>query len=403
MVARYRSVLSLPGATRMFASALIGRLPQGMSSLAILLLVRAATHSYAAAGIAVGAEALAAAASAPVAGRIVDRYGRARVLGPIAFAQTGAFVALMLAARAGAGAAPLVLLAGVTGALMPPIAPVVRALLREAFADHAARESAYAFEAVLQELIWIVGPLAIGLVISAFSPSVAIVLIGAVGVVGTTAFLRSGLARRPHAAEAPHRRQSALASAELRALLLPIALTGVALGSTEVGLPSLALHAGSRPASGLLLALWSVGSMAGGLWYGARTWRSPLAHRYRNLLLTAVIATAPLIAARSVVAGVFCALLAGSTIAPVFSCQYALVGRAVLAGSETEGFTWVSSALVGGIAAGSAAGGAVIGSGGVSAPFVLACAAAVLAAAIATSFRARLDIQPAEIPASSGQ
>lgn len=396
MRARYQPVLSLPGAKRMFASALVGRLPQGMSSLAILLLIRGATHSYAAAGIGVGAEALAAAASAPIAGRIVDRYGRTRVLGPIALGQAGAFVALMLAARAGAGAAPLVLLAGLAGALMPPIGPVVRALLRETFDDRGARETAYSLEAVLQELIWIVGPLAIGLLISVFSPSVAIVVIGAVGVAGTTAFLRSGIARRVHASDAPHRRRSALASAELRALLVPITLTGMALGSTEVGLPSLALHAGSRPASGLLLALWSVGSMAGGLWYGARTWNAPLGNRYRNLLLVAVVATAPLIAARSVIAGVFCALLAGSTIAPVFSCQYALVGRAVLPGSETEAFTWVSAALVGGIAAGSAAGGAVIGDGGVSAPFLLACGAAALAAAIATGFRTRLEVQVSE-------
>jgi predicted MFS family arabinose efflux permease len=396
MRARYRSVLSVPGAKRMFASALVARLPQGMSSLAILLLIRGATHSYAAAGIGVGAEALAAAASAPIAGRIVDRYGRTRVLGPIAFGQAVALVSLMLAARVGAGAAPLVLLAGLTGALMPPIAPVVRALLREVFNDHATRETAYALEAVLQELVWIVGPLFIGLVVSVFSPSVAIVLIGAVGMLGTTAFLRSGLSRRPRAAEAPHRRKSALASAELRALLMPIALTGMALGSTEVGLPSLALHSGSRPASGLLLALWSVGSMAGGLWYGARAWGSPLGNRYRNLLLLAVLATAPLIAARSILAGVFCALLAGSTIAPVFSCQYALAGRVAVAGNETETFTWVSAALVAGIAAGSAAGGAVIGAGGVSAPFLLACGAAALAATIATGFRARLEAQVSE-------
>jgi predicted MFS family arabinose efflux permease len=396
MRARYRTVLSLPGAKRMFASALIARLPQGMTSLAILLLIRGATHSYAAAGIGVGAEALAAAASAPIAGRIVDRYGRTRVLGPIALGQAGAFVALMLAAKAGAGAVPLILLAGLTGALLPPIAPVVRALLREAFDEHTARETAYALEAVLQELIWIVGPLAIGLVISLFSPSVAIVLIGAVGVAGTTAFLRSGLARSPRATAPAHRRRPALASAELRTLLVPIALTGMALGSTEVGLPSLALHAGSRPASGLLLALWSVGSMTGGLWYGARAWSSPLGSRYRNLLLLAVVATAPLIAARSILAGAFCALLAGSTIAPVFSCQYALVGRAVLPGSETEAFTWVSAGLVAGIAVGSAAGGGVIEAGGVSAPFLLACGAAALAAAIATGFRTRLEVQISE-------
>lgn len=396
MRARYRSVLSMPGAARMFASALIGRLPQGMSSLAILLLIRSSTHSYAAAGFAVGANALAAAASAPIAGRVVDRYGRARVLGPFAFAQAGAYVALLVVANAGAGAVPLVLLSALAGALLPPIAPVVRVLLREAFDDHTVRETAYALEAVLQELVWIVGPLAVAVVIAAFSPSVAVLLLGVVGVVGTTAFLRSGFARRPDGTTAPHERTPALASVELRALLVPIALTGAALGSTEVGLPSLALHAGSRPASGLLLALWSVGSMAGGLWYGARVWSSPLGSRYRVLLLLAVVATAPLIAARSIVAGAFCSLLAGSTIAPVFSCQYALVGRAVTPGSETEAFTWVSAALVGGIAAGSAAGGAVIGPGGVSAPFLLACGAAALAAAIAAGFRARLEVQVSE-------
>jgi predicted MFS family arabinose efflux permease len=136
--------------------------------------------------------------------------------------------------------------------------------------------------------------------------------------------------------------------------------------------------------------------MAGGLWYGARAWGSRLGNRYRNLLLVAVVATAPLIAARSILAAVFCALLAGSTIAPVFSCQYALVGRAVVAGSETEAFTWVSAALVAGIAVGSAAGGAVIEAGGVSAPFLLACGAAALAAAIAAGFRARLEVQVSE-------
>jgi len=40
---------------RVFATALVARLPQGMSSLAVLLLVRGATHSYAVAGLAVGA------------------------------------------------------------------------------------------------------------------------------------------------------------------------------------------------------------------------------------------------------------------------------------------------------------------------------------------------------------
>ena len=180
---------------------------------------------------------------------------------------------------------------------------------------------------------------------------------------------------------------AALSSPALRALLGPVALTGLALGSTEIGLPALALHAGSRSAAGLLLALWSVGSMIGGLWFGSRAWRSSLSARYAVLLVAAVACTAPLIVAHSVAVGAVFSLLAGVTIAPVFSCQYALVGHAVAPGWETEAFTWVASALVGGIAAGSALGGALVSGAGFSAPFVLSCAATALAAAMAVALR----------------
>jgi predicted MFS family arabinose efflux permease len=256
------------------------------------------------------------------------------------------------------------------------------------------RETACALESVTQELVWIVGPLIVALVITVTSPSASIVLLAIVCVGGTMLFVRSPLARDRQARVPAHRRTSILANSRLLALLGPIALTGLNLGAVEVGLPSLALHAGSRSASGVLLALWSVGSMTGGLWYGSRVWRSSLAGRYRTLLLVAAVFTAPLILARSIAVGILCSLLAGLTIAPVFSCQYALVGRAVTAGSETEAFTWVTAALVAGIAAGSAVGGAAIASSGVSAPFVIASVATALAALLALGLRGRVE-QPA--------
>ena len=150
MLSPYRSVLSVPGVPRLFASALLGRLPQAMSALAILLLVRGATHSYAAAGIAVGANALAYAALSPVQGRLIDRHGRARVLMPVAVAGLVVLVTLVLAAHAGAGAALLVVLSGLAGACVPSIASTVRALLREVVTDPQARDSAYALESVIR-------------------------------------------------------------------------------------------------------------------------------------------------------------------------------------------------------------------------------------------------------------
>ena len=395
MLTRYRSVLSVPGSPRLLSSALVGRLPQGMSSLAVLLLVRATTHSYAAAGAAVGAYALASAMTAPVQGRLVDRFGRRNVLAPSAVAQGLALICLVLLARGDAPVAPLVAASALAGALVPPIAPTVRALLREVMADAETRESAYALEAVAQESVWIVGPLFAALIVTLTSPSGAVLAVGIVCILGTILFVRSPLAAdRPRRA-ADASRIWALSSARLRALLVPVALMGVGLGAVEIGLPAIALHAGQRWASGLLLALWSVGSMAGGLWYGSRSWHSPLHARYRMLLVLAVAFTAPLIVARSVPAAVVCSLLAGLAIAPAFSCQYALVGRAVESGTENEAFTWVTAALVGGLAAGSALGGAAIAAAGVGAPAMLACAATALSAAVAGRLPRVLAAQPA--------
>jgi MFS family permease len=390
MLSPYRSVLSIAGVPRLFASALVGRLPQGMSSLAVLLLVREATRSYAAAGIAVGAFALASAALAPIQGRLIDRHGRRRVLLPVATTQLGLLTLLVLAAHWRAGAAALVLLSLASGALVPSIAPTVRALLRDVVVDPATRESAYALESVAQEIVWILGPFLVALMVALTSPSVALLLLGVICVSGTLLFVRSPLAATRQTHNQTHERGHVLSSGPLRSLLGPIALIGFGLGATEVGLPSLALHAGSRSASGILLALWSLGSMLGGLWFGSRRWRSSLPTRYRTLLITGVACSAPLILARSIPAGALGALVAGLTIAPLFSCQYALVSRTVTPGSETEAFTWVTSALVGGIAAGAAAGGAVISSGGVGAPFALGCLGTLTAALIALASRRRV-------------
>src|SRR6202042_3836837 len=195
MVSKYRAVLSAPGAARLFASALVARLPQGMSSLAILLLVRSTTGSYAAAGVAVGGFALATAACAPLLGRLVDHFGRSRVLLPSACGQACVYVLLVVAAQAGAGVVVLVVLSALCGALLPPIAPAVRALLREVFDDQAVLDTAYALESILQETVWIVGPLIVALVIALTSPEAAVAMQGAVCIAGTLLFLRSPLVR----------------------------------------------------------------------------------------------------------------------------------------------------------------------------------------------------------------
>ena len=292
-----------PGCARVFATALLARLPQGMSTLAILLLVRESTHSYPAAGAAVGGYALACAAAVPVQGRLVDRFGRGGVLFPVAIAQAIVLASLVIVAQGGAPAAALVALATAGGAMQPAIAPSVRALLGEMVTDPTTRGTAYALESVVQELIWITGPLVVALVITLLAPSGAVLVSAGVCVLGTTLFIASPRVRANAGTRSAERVRSAVRSRELRAMLGRVAMMGASIGLIDVGIPALALHAGSRASTGVLLALWSVGSLCGGLWYGGISWRLPLSDRYRWLLTAAVACVVPLVFARTIPEG----------------------------------------------------------------------------------------------------
>ena len=262
--------------------------------------------------------------------------------------------------------------------------------------DPQVRETAYALESVVQELIWITGPLIVAAAITVISPAGAVLVSAAVCLLGTALFVASPQVRAGRRQTPGGRGRGTVITPELRAMLGPVAMMGASIGLIDVGIPSLALHAGSRASAGVLLALWSVGSLCGGLWYGGVAWRLALPDRYRWLLTAAVACVVPLVFARTIPEAMAASLLAGVTIAPVFSCQYALVGRSFAVGgpgTQTEAFTWVAAALMAGLSAGSALGGVLAGGLGVSAPFVAACAAMGFAALAAV--RVRVSAQPA--------
>jgi len=385
MVTKYRPVLSAPGFVLVLGTALFGRLPMAMSPLAVLLLIHGTTGSYALAGVAVGAYALATGVAAPVQGRCVDHFGRLLALAPLAVFQAMALLALVLSADAKADAVTLIGLSALAGAVLPPVAPAVRALIGEMFSDLAVRETAYTVDSIFQELIWIAGPLLVALAAEVSSTGSAVLLIGIVGLAGTLMFVALPAARRrgPAATRRPSdrsQRPSVRTFPELRYMLVPAGLIGLGLGAMQVGLPAIALHIGQRSASAVLLAMWSVGAVLGGLAYGARTWQSSLVTRYRVLLIGTVVLTVPLIFVHTLTAAVAGALVAGLPGTAVFACQYALVGQTIPQGFATEAFTWMSAIVVAGVAGGAALGGVMTADIGLAGPFALACAAYSMAA-----------------------
>jgi MFS family permease len=395
---RYRALFSVPGFARLLVSSVIGRLPSGMFSLAILLFVRERTGSFLVAGVAVGAFTLAGAIVSPVQGAAVDRLGQPRVLLPAAIVQGALLVALVLILRGGAPAVAIVALAALAGAVLPPISACIRALWPEVAPNAEALEAAYALDAITQEIIYTLGPLLVGSVAILLSPAVSVLLCATITVAGTVFFAASTLSRRWQGGLHKRSRGGALASSGLRTLLGSAVFGGVVVGAAEVGLPALAVHLGSRGSAGVLLALFSLGSMLGGLIYAAWSWRLSIGSRYTAILLGVEISMAPLIAVHSLPAGLLFSAVAGLGVAPMLSCQFSLVGALAPMGTTTEAFTWHRAATVGGIAGGSALGGALVDAAGVSAAFALGCTGAALAAGLAVLGRRRIEPTLAQPP-----
>jgi MFS family permease len=390
VIPRYRDLLSVTGFSRLLVSSVLGRLPSGMFSLAILLFVRGQTGSFLVAGIAVGAFTLAGALMSPVQGIAVDRLGQTRVLLPTAIAQGALLTAFLVLVRGGAPPVAIVVLAVLAGAVLPPISGCIRALWLEVAPDSQALEAAYALDAITQEVIYTLGPLLVGTVAVLLSPSASLALCAAIALAGTLFFAAAPLSRRWRGGLHERARGGALASSGIRVLLVSAVCGGFVVGAAEVGLPALAIRVGARGSAGTMLALFSLGSMVGGLLYTSRRWRGTVGSRYAAVLLAGEVAMAPLVAAHSLAAGLIFSAIAGLGVAPMLSCQFSLVGALAPVGSTTEAFTWHRAATVGGIAGGSALGGALVDGVGVSAAFALGCTGAALAAVLAVVGRRRI-------------
>ncbi len=401
MIARYRALFSAPGVGRLLVSSVVGRLPSGMFSLAILLFVHGRTGSFLAAGLTVGAFSLAGALVGPLLGARVDRHGQTRVLLAAALTQAGLLVALVLVTQAHAPLAAIVALAALAGGALPPIGGCVRALWPEV-AHGEALETAYALDATTQETIWTLGPLLVGLTAGFISPAAAVLLCAALTVAGAVYFATSTLSRGWRADRQARTRGSALgASPNLRMLLYTVVLAGVVIGAIEVGLPALAVQQGARWSSGPLLALFSLGSMIGGLIYSARSWALEIGRRYSAILMAMGVAVAPLIAVHALAPVFALSVLAGLCLAPMISCQFSLVGALAPAGTVTEAFTWHRAATVAGMAGGSALGGSLIDTRGPGGAFALGCIGVTAAAALAVLGRRRITPAAADAVAQS--
>ena len=247
-----------------------------MLSIGLLVHAQHLTGSFAAAGLVTAVYAIALGVGGPLLGRLVDRRGQTLVLLASATVAAALLVAIALQ-PVGASLDVLLALAAGIGLAEPPVGACLRTQLPALLPDPSAVRAAYAFEASVVELTFIFGP-PLALCIGAlWSTGAALAAGGIVLLLATTAFAAQPASRSWRPAPPQRRpRGGSLRAPAMRTLVIVLIAVGVLLGADEVAVVAAAKTLDSTTAAAPLLALWGVGSFAGGLFAarlggGART------------------------------------------------------------------------------------------------------------------------------------
>src|SRR3954470_20294497 len=389
MFDRYRRILSVPGALRFSGSALVGRLPNAMVTIGIVLLVTGAGRSYGLAGALSAVYLVAAALLAIPQARLVDRLGQAHVLSIAAAGYAVGMAVFVVVIQW--GGPDWIAFAAVTlsGGSFPQVGSCVRTRWSHVLDDRAEINTAYALESAVDEIVFMSGPILVTVLATAWHPVAGLAAALVAGAGGTLFFAAQHATSPP---PTPRTRGAQIAAIPV-GVMAPVCVVGVALGTlfgaAEVATVAFASEHHHEGYAGLLLALWATGSLIAGIITGLVNWKVGPAHRLKWGAAGMLVAMLPLSLIDSpwVMGGWL--FVAGFAIAPTIVAVISIVEQAVPISRLTEGMAIIETALVIGLAPGAALAGRLIDSHGASRAYVVSLAAGLVTALAALAVRDR--------------
>ena len=347
----YVDLLREPGTARVVASQLVARFPFGMLAIAYLVFVEQNYGSYTIAGLAIGAASIGQAVAGPFTSRLLGRFGIRPVvtISVIVVCATNAYIAfavppvwLLL---------PLMVIEGLS---TPPIQPAVRTIYPK-MVPASKLTALFSLDAAAQELIWIGGPVLAAVLAIQVSPVVAILASVAFFFVGGLWFVTSPIVGRVAIPRSRRRIGYVLKNSTVLMTTFVGLLLVAAFGAVEAGIVS--IYGDGSPNAGIVLAVFSVSSLIGGLVIGHR----PLGRLSLALRMT-IVAIGMIVVPLSLDFWWLCGVLffAGLGVAPALAALFTAVSATVKFSDTAEAFGWMGTGQLIGVAGGSAIAGICI-------------------------------------------
>jgi MFS family permease len=397
----YLEIFRLPGTRRFSGACFVGRWPMAMNNLGIILVVSATTHEYAIAGAVSATGSLCYAFAAPLVGRLVDRFGQGRVLRPLVTVSAIGAIAFIVCAQIRAPLWTMFVTAAVFVSAMPSLGSMVRSRWSALLAGSPLLHTAFSFESVADEMIFVAGPALVTILATELVPVTGIAVACALAVTGTL-LLAGQRATEPPPRPREHADGRAIATRGMPVIMAVFAALGAMFGTVDLSTVAFATEHHHRPLAGLILGTYALGSATGGLWYGARKWRAPLHRRFLITLAGMVAGVAPLWAIPNVPALFGVIFFCGLSISPTLIGGYGLIERKMRAGQLTEGMSLLATAIGIGLAIGPPVAGRLVDGHGARWGYLFALACGTLALLSGLLGARRLRLAPVEVPSGDG-
>jgi len=381
MFSPYRKLFAVPGALRFSIAGSIARLPISMTLLSITFVIVHVKHSYTLAGTVATGAALISTVFSPTWSRYADRLGQRKVLRFTVPFYIGFDLIFLIAISKHAPTYIWMSAIFLAEIFLPNIGGLIRRRwLWNLGEDRVMINTAYSYEALMDEIIFIIGPLVATSAATFISPASGMILGFSFMAIGTTLFI-SQRSTEP----APFRQSESekhgfiLGLPIIQAVFLPFIFIGAFFSSTNLIVVGYSQQHHATAYTGLVLAIWAAGSGLAAIFNGSIKWRISDASRFRVNLLAILILSLPFFFIHSMVMLAGALFISGVGVAPLIVAGYNVAEKSVPPEKVTETLSWVIAGLsLGGALPGTLTG-HLIDSQGASKAFVVPVACLLLA------------------------
>ncbi|MDP1711168.1 MAG: MFS transporter [Candidatus Nanopelagicaceae bacterium] len=373
MLSPYRSLFKTPGGLRFSLAGFLGRMPISMDPLAIIFIVVHASHSYTLAGALAAVAAIMVTFALPFWSRTADRIGQGKTLFIAVPMRTLSILAfIILIAQDAPRWTWFVSIIFAEASFVNTGGLVRRRWLWTLGEDRSLINTAFSFEALMDEIVFIFGPVLATACAASIDPSAGLIVGLVFLLFGSLAFALQRSTEppaHPRDHEDPH--PPVLRNRSVQAIVLPAFFIGGFFSSVSIVVVGFMQSQGATSRTGVMLAVWSLGSGASAIANGSIKWRMNHAKRFWIFLFALTILSGPFLFVHSQTALAVALFLNGLAVAPLLVSAYGLAESAVPPEQTTESLAWVIAGMPLGGAVSSAMAGWVIDQYGAQRGFIL--------------------------------